>query len=511
MINLLRYQKLSRANRKSRLDKPHQVNINLINKIFEKNQSLALFEKSPNQNIDIKPKAPKQISINLINSGLKAFTKDSLLFYNAMNSSSNTQFYDHKTIDSIYQLELIEPMAKKNLQVISGLLPFYCSEYQLQLIDWQNVPNDPMFQLLFPQPAMLHCKLYDLASTLVSKVKNSSELNHSLLKLRSHITPISPKYIVDHTPLFEGRRVYGIQHKFRDSLTFFPSNLEDCNSYFGFSSQWFNHQEHRQQAIAEAETHQLSCYLLKHSEVSHLKLCCADLFKQPFSIISAYLTPLLDDQFAHVETITIENQLLASNPNLLLQHPEKDSLLELFGEIVNYGKQLQIFTRWHHPQQLGTEQVKLAIEQLLAVNVQLPSSCELKAGVNDNADCWNRLWHDQSMLGLSLSTFEISEDCGPQNYYQLPLSTAWKIYQQATEQQESHWLTHGPIMDTRYGMIEVEGIGQIRDEQIFILKMLHSTNTQWNQRLFYAQYDDNAHWLDQLQPAFTKDKFFFTL
>ena len=57
----------------------------------------------------------------------------------------NTRFWDK--LDSEYQ---------HSLRVVARVLPFRTNEYVLrELIDWHNIPDDPIFQLTFPQREML--------------------------------------------------------------------------------------------------------------------------------------------------------------------------------------------------------------------------------------------------------------------------------------------------------------------------------------------------------------------
>ena len=42
------------------------------------------------------------------------------------------------------------------MQVVSAVLPFRVNEYVVkELIDWDRVPEDPIFQLTFPQAGRL--------------------------------------------------------------------------------------------------------------------------------------------------------------------------------------------------------------------------------------------------------------------------------------------------------------------------------------------------------------------
>ena len=45
-------------------------------------------------------------------------------------------------------------------------------------------------------------------------------------------------------------------------------------------------------------------------------------------------------------------------------------------------------------------------------------------------------------------------------------------------------------------------------EKVFALRFLQGRNPEWVQRPFFAKYDENAIWLDDLKPAF-EEKFFF--
>ncbi len=42
------------------------------------------------------------------------------------------------------------------IDVVGSVLPFKVNNYVIdELIDWDNIPNDPIFQLTFPQMGML--------------------------------------------------------------------------------------------------------------------------------------------------------------------------------------------------------------------------------------------------------------------------------------------------------------------------------------------------------------------
>jgi hypothetical protein len=52
-------------------------------------------------------------------------------------------------------------------------------------------------------------------------------------------------------------------------------------------------------------------------------------------------------------------------------------------------------------------------------------------------------------------------------------------------------------------------VAHVRGERVFVLRFIQARNPEWVQQPFFAKYDPQATWLDQLRPAFGEEKFFF--
>ena len=59
------------------------------------------------------------------------------------------------------------------------------------------------------------------------------------------------------------------------------------------------------------------------------------------------------------------------------------------------------------------------------------------------------------------------------------------------------------------GKIEVQGIAEINNEKVFVLRFIQGRNPDWVQRPFFARFNPEATWLNQLRPAFGAKKFFY--
>jgi L-lysine 2,3-aminomutase len=132
------------------------------------------------------------------------------------------------------------------------------------------------------------------------------------------------------------------------------------------------------------------------------------------------------------------------------------------------------------------------------------------AQINDDADEWARLWREQVKLGIIPYYMFVERDTGARHYFEKPLYEAWKIYRQAIQQVSGLARTaRGPSMSASPGKVEVQGVAEIHGEKVFVLRFIQARDPEWVQRPFFARFDEQATWLDQLKPAFGEERFFF--
>ena len=87
-----------------------------------------------------------------------------------LHQSTETQFEEPRRfkVFTARQLDKIEPLKRLDdetrfaMEVVANVLPFRVNEYVIdELIDWDKVPNDPIYQLTFPQKGMLAPEHFD--------------------------------------------------------------------------------------------------------------------------------------------------------------------------------------------------------------------------------------------------------------------------------------------------------------------------------------------------------------
>ena len=88
------------------------------------------------------------------------------------------------------------------------------------------MPADPIFQLVFPQPAML--SQHDLGSMVsaVSQVGMSKvSLREKAETIRATLNPHPAGQKEENVPLMYDQEVLGTQHKYRETILFFPTEV----------------------------------------------------------------------------------------------------------------------------------------------------------------------------------------------------------------------------------------------------------------------------------------------
>ena len=76
--------------------------------------------------------------------------------------------YTRQSIHQARQWQWLTPELQEAVQVVSHVLPFRVNAYVLEeLIDWNRVPDDPIYRLTFPHRDMLPGAEYEQLRDLV--------------------------------------------------------------------------------------------------------------------------------------------------------------------------------------------------------------------------------------------------------------------------------------------------------------------------------------------------------
>lgn len=261
-------------------------------------------------------------------------------------------------------------------------------------------------------------------------------------------------------------------------------------------------------AMKEADL--LHEYLLQHKEVTDVLFTGGDPLTATSSILATYIEPILTEEFDHIRTIRIGSKALSYWPYRFLTDRDADNLIELFTKVRQAGKNLAFQAHFNHPIELSTDVVKEAIKRIKSTGAQIRTQSPLLDKINNSPEIWADMWEKQVDLGCIPYYMFIARDTGAKAFFEVPLDKAWELFRTAYASVSGICRTvRGPSMSAYPGKVIVTGVREIKGEKFFVLSFLQCRNPELVGIPFFAKYDPEATWLDQLEPAFGKEEFFY--
>jgi len=420
--------------------------------------------------------------------------------------------YTQRDLERIAPLAAMSEEARFEMKVVSTVLPFRVNQYVIdELIDWDNTPADPIFQLTFPQRGMLTEGHYEWIAELYRREADKAEIDAAVQEIRLELNPHPADQMEMNMPRDEaGERLDGMQHKYRETVLFFPSQGQTCHSYCTFCFRWAQFVGDKALRIAASEAQRLHAYLRKQSAVTDLLFTGGDPMVMKTKHLAGYLEPLLAPEFEHIQTIRIGTKALSFWPHRFLGADDADELLRLLERMVKAGKHVALMAHYNHWRELETPAARAAIRRIRDTGAVIRGQGPLIAHINDDPAVWARLWQTQVRLGIVPYYMFVERDTGARHYFEVPLARAWEIYREAMQQVSGLARTaRGPSMSASPGKVEIQGITEIGGEKVFVLRFIQGRNPDWVQRPFFARYDAEATWLNHLRPAFGEEKWFW--
>ena len=417
-----------------------------------------------------------------------------------------------RNFESIPQIARIPEELRREIKVVGNVLPFKSNRYVIEhLIDWENVPNDPMFQLTFPQREMLEVTQFEQMASTLNRGAAADEVRQVADEIRLTLNP-HPAGQMDHNvPTLDGQPLSGMQHKYRETVLFFPSQGQTCHAYCTFCFRWPQFVGLDGQKFAMREAELLARYAQTHSEVTDVLFTGGAPMIMKTRLLRSYIEPLLEPGAAdHIRTIRIGSKALAYWPQRFVSDDDADELLALMRRVVLSGRQLAFMAHFNHPRELESPVALEAVRRLRNAGVQLRTQTPLLNQINADPVTLSQMWRKQTEAGLVPYYLFIARDTGAQRYFELPLERCWEIYREAIQQVSGLARTvRGPSMSATPGKVRVLGLSEVQGEKVFVLDFLQGRNPDWVGRPFFAKYDAQARWLDDLQPAFGESDFFY--
>ena len=409
------------------------------------------------------------------------------------------------------QLQLLSPEEQFAIEVVAQILPFKTNSYVVeQLINWDDVPHDPMFVLNFPQRQMLLPHHFKEMAALLRRGADKDEIERAANRIRLQLNPHPAGQWPHNVPTLGDTKLTGMQHKYAETVLFFPSDGQTCHAYCTFCFRWPQFVGIDELKFAMRETELLVEYVRAHPEVTDVLFTGGDPMTMCTRKLVSHIDPLLEARLPNLRTIRIGTKVLSYWPYRFLTNDDADDVLDLFKRVTSAGIHLAIMAHFNHPRELSTDAVKEAIARIRETGAEIRTQSPLLRNINDRPEIWSEMWQQQVELGCIPYYMFVARDTGAQHYFSVPLVRAWEIFQDAYQHVSGLARTaRGPSMSADPGKVEVVGVTKVGRKKVIALRMLQGRNPDWAMRPFFAKYDPKATWLSDLRPAFGEKRFFF--
>ncbi|MCP4660353.1 MAG: lysine 2,3-aminomutase [bacterium] len=407
--------------------------------------------------------------------------------------------------------ELLPEELQEVNRVVSKVFPFRTNEYVLrELIDWDRVPDDPMYQLTFPQRAMLEEADYERIRSLLERGASRGEIRRAVTDIRWELNPHPAGQMTHNVPTLEGRSLEGLQHKYDETVLFFPGQGQTCHAYCTYCFRWAQFVDLPDMRFQARETADLIAYLKAHSEVTDVLITGGDPMVMKTRALRRYIEPLLSEDLPHLRHIRIGTKSLAYWPQRYVTDDDADDLLRLFEQVRASGRHLAVMAHCSHPVELEPEIAQEAVRRVLGTGAQIRMQAPVVRHVNDAAGTWAQLWRRGVRLGMIPYYMFVERDTGPKRYFEVPLARAYQIFRHAYSRMSGLARTvRGPSMSAFPGKVRVLGTNRVAGQQVFILDFIQARRRDWVRRPFFARFSEDACWFDELEPVFDSDRIYF--
>lgn len=423
----------------------------------------------------------------------------------------NFHTYTLHNFRDIPQMQKVSEEIKFNIEVVGHVLPFKTNNYVIDnLIDWDNYENEPIYNLNFPRKGMLKPEHFNTIAKLLKSGAKKTEIKTAANEIRLTLNPQPDGQLEHNVPELNGVKLTGIQHKYRETMLFFPTQGQTCHAYCTFCFRWPQFVGMGEIKFAMKQSDLMIEYLKQHPDITDILFTGGDPLVMKTKVLESYINPLLEADLPNLKCIRIGTKALAFCPQRFLTNPDADDLLRLFEKVNNSKKILAIMAHFSHPNELETDDVQKAIKRIRDSGAQIRSQSPVLKNINADAEIWRKMWRKQVDLGIIPYYMFIARDTGAQHYFGIPLVKAWEIFKEAYSHVSGICRTvRGPSMSTDPGKIVISGISYLKDTKLIALRFIQGRIPGWIGRPFFAEYNDKAIWLSDLKPAFGKKEFFY--
>lgn len=381
-------------------------------------------------------------------------------------------------------------------QLFSTVLPFRVNRHILDgLIDWNSVPDDPVFRLVFPLPGMITAK--DEAELRIAQT--SGDLPRTVKEIQNRLNPHPGGQTSLNVPAVNDAPLEGVQHKYRETVLYFPSKGQTCHAYCTYCFRWPQFVGNRELKFRSSTATKLVDYLMVHPEVHDVLITGGDPAMMRTDALSELIEQL--ETVPTVRAIRLGTKALTYWPYRFTTDSDADELLRVIERVVNSGRTFALMAHVTTAAELRPAVAENAVRRLRNAGATLYGQSPVLRGINDSASDLASLWLREAAMGIVPYYQFVARDTGPQRFFSVPLHRATAIFRDAYCQMPGlQRLVRGPVMSCTAGKLIVDGVmaSWTGPGSQFVVRFIQARNATIVNRPFFAYGDRTTDWVSGL-------------
>ncbi len=356
---------------------------------------------------------------------------------------------------SIDKIPNIPPAEREKLKKVAERYVFRANDYYLGLIDWED-PHDPIKQLIIPREEELN---------------DWGELDASNEASVTVAPGVQHKY--PHTVLLLCNEVCGAycRYCFRKRL-FMDDNDEVTND------------------ISEGLR-----YIANNRNITNVLLTGGD----PLLMSTRRLIEIFEalSKIDHVRIIRIGSKMPAFDPWRMLNDSD---LQDAFQRFSTPRQRIYLMAHFDHPREL-TEPAVAGIDAFIRSGVICINQCPLIKGVNDDPEVLAELNRELSYIGCPPYYLFQGRPTAGNEPYEVPIVRGWHIFREALRRGSGLARRARFVMSHELGKFEILAV----DQKHIYIRCHRGKDANMRGRVMTFKRNDEAFWLDQLEPVDSAD------
>ncbi len=389
---------------------------------------------------------------------------------------------------------------------------FLATRHTLNCIDWESHQTDSVFQLVFPQPGMIHKDVVDKYIAAQGKDARTQVAIDYMQETNPHDgnQQLNKPWFKNADGELEV--LVGSQHKYPQTQLIFDKSTQHC---FSFCTYCFRHAQVRgdEDMFLQRDIEQIHEYMRKHKEITDMLITGGDGGFMPAERLLQYVEPLFTDpQLIHIRTVRLATRVLTFQPEMILTD-KYEKMLAVFDKLHDNGIQLAWMAHFSTPKELLNPMTIAAVRRLQRHGVVIRSQSPMmkhislfpnsdgSINIDKSAQNWIDLAHILGTLSIGFHSMYCARPTGEHHYYTAPLADVVKIFNKVYRSLPSIGRPSRHIsMTTSAGKMSLIGFSEINGETVFALKFNESRNMEWIDKVFHAKYNSKTNDVNLLQP-----------